>query len=204
MTPPSHSWFEQGTVGLIIEGVEVQILDPDTLEPCEEGEVCIRSESLYTRYYGNTTATERTFLPGKDGKAWLRTGDRGYFDTNSGQLALVGRFNEMITLGTVRIIPSEIEAELLNHPSIADAAITTTALQGFEGPEQCLAYIVRNNESLTATDVHDFVAGRVSTRKAPKSVVFCESIPRNSAIKIMRKSLKELKILPGSMLSGLA
>lgn len=204
MTPPSHSWFEQGTVGLIIEGVELQIVDHETLEPCEEGEVCIRSTSVYTRYYENAEATEKTFLPSKDGKPWFRTGDRGYFDKKSGQLALVGRFNEMITLGTVRIIPSEIEAELLNHPSIADAAITTTALQGFDGPEQCLAYIVKGNEDLTAKEVHDFIASRVSTKKAPKSVVFCKKIPRNSAVKIMRKSLRELENLPGSMLTGLA
>ncbi|EER26813.1 putative NRPS-like protein biosynthetic cluster [Coccidioides posadasii str. Silveira] len=193
-----------GYVGLLPPGVELRVIDHETLQTISsdiEGEICVRNASMFSGYCNNPTATAEVFLPDDDGGApWFRTGDRGYLDPQSGQLALTGRFNEMFTVKLERVVPSEVEAELLKHESIADAAVTATRARDIEGDNECIAYVVRRNGvELTARQVVEFIAARLSNDKAPTGgVVFCESIPRNAMRKIMRHKLIELESLAGS------
>lgn len=193
-----------GYVGFLPPGVELRMIDHETLQKVSsdtEGEICVRSASMFSGYCNNPMATAETLLPDAEGGApWFRTGDRGYLDPQSGQLALTGRFNEMFTVKLERVVPSEIEAELLKHASIVDTAVTATRAQDIEGDNECIAYVVqRNGSELTARQVVDFIAARLSNDKAPTGgVVFCESIPRNAMRKVMRHKLIELEALPGS------
>jgi len=216
MTPadPDKPWRPgPGYAGVLPPGVELRIIDHETLQTVSsstEGEICVRTSSMFSGYCNNPTATAEVFLKdendtGKGGEAnpWFRTGDRGYLDPQTGQLALTGRFNEMFTAKLDRVVPAEVEAELLRHPSIADAAVTATRARDIEGDNECVAYIVRRDgkehESLTAQEVVKFAAERLSRYKAPTGgVVFCESIPRNAMRKVMRHSLAGLEELPGS------
>lgn len=193
-----------GKVGFLPPGVELRIIDHETLQEVSastEGEICVRSASMFGGYSNNATATAETLLPDAEGGAsWFRTGDRGYLDPHSGQLVLTGRFNEMFTVKLERVVPSEVEAELMKHASIVDAAVTATWAQDIVGDNECIAYVVRRNDSeLTARQVVDFIAERLSNDKAPTGgVVFCASIPRNAMRKVMRHKLIEVEALPGS------
>lgn len=215
LAPPGHStlWFDKGLCGAIVPGVEVRILDYETAQDVSsetEGEICVRSAWTFARYYDNPAANAKTFLADpKGGGPWVRTGDSGYFDNSTGQLILTGRFNEAFMFSSMRVIPSDVEAALIEHMQgvIYDVAVTSSRLHGHEGDERLVTYVVRKNglDDLKAVDIHGFVAAwvvrarRFASVRPPKgAVVFVQSIPRNAMSKIVRRKLQELKPLPGS------
>lgn len=121
-------------------------------------------------------------------------------DPDSGQLVVTGRFKEIFKVKTQQVAPSEVEDELRKHPLIVDAGVTSTTARDDDADEECIAYVVRREDSgLTAQEVVGFIASRMSLHKAPTGgVIFCESIPRNDGGKVMRKTLAKVAALPGS------
>ncbi|GIZ36593.1 hypothetical protein CKM354_000006300 [Cercospora kikuchii] len=207
MTPASldKQWRPgPGYVGFLPPGTELQIIDHETLQALpshQEGEICVRGETLFSGYCNNPSATQEILLDDDNGGAtWFRTGDRGYLDPKNQQLALTGRFNEMFTAGLARIVPAEIEAELMKHVAIDDAAVAAVRARDVEGDNECIAYVVRKAECQpSASDVFRFIESRLGAAKAPTGgVIFCESIPRNGMKKVMRHQLKGLEALAGS------
>ena len=164
-----------------------------------QGEICVRSTQISRKYCNNQAATASALLPDAGG-SWFRTGDRGYLDPNNGQLALTGRYKEIFKVKYEEVAPAEVEDELLKHPLIVDAAITSTTARDNDKDCECMAYVVRSKDSrMTAQEVVDYIASRMSHHKAPTGgVVFCESIPRNAMRKIIRHELKRCPTLPGS------
>ena len=97
-----------------------RIIDHETLEMITsdtEGEICIRSAQMLSKYCNNQAATDSAFLPDKDG-SWFRTGDKGYIDPKNGQLALTGRFKEIYKVSYEEVAPVDVANELMNHPRI--------------------------------------------------------------------------------------
>ena len=189
-------------INALIFTVVQRIINPETLENLSsdtEGEICIRSAQMFSKYCNNQAETDSAFLPDEDGH-WFRTGDKGYLDPNNGQLAVTGRFKEVFKVKHEEVAPAEVEDELLKHPSIADAAVTSTTARDNDADGECVAYVVRNKDSqVTAQEVVDHTASRMSHHKAPTGgVLFCESIPRNNMRKIMRHELHNREALPGS------
>lgn len=154
---------------------------------------------MLSKYCNNQAATGSAFLPDEDG-SWFRTGDKGYLDPNNGQVAVTGRFKEIFKVKYEEVAPVDVENELMKHPSIVDAAVTSTTARDNEADHECLAYVVRGKDSqVTAQEVVDYVASRMAHHKAPTGgVVFCESIPRNAMGKIVRRQLSGRQALPGS------
>ena len=98
------------TVGTLNEGLEVKIVDPNTLEELPAGvpgEICTRGYNIMMGYLGDPEKTASTFTP--DG--WLRTGDQGYFDEN-GYLRLTDRLKDIIIRSGENISPGEVEKVL--------------------------------------------------------------------------------------------
>ena len=179
-----------------------RIISPETHEKVSsgiEGEICVRSPTLFSKYCNDQAATDAAFLPAEDG-SWFRTGDKGYLDPKTGQLALTGRFKETFKVRLEEVAPAEVEDELLKHPSIADVAVTSTTARDSDTDCECLAYVVRGKDSqVTAQEVVDYIASGMARHKAPTGgVVFCESIPRNTMGKVMRPQLIERQALPWS------
>ena len=179
-----------------------RIINPETLERVSsgtEGEICVRSAQMLSKYCNNQAITDSALLPDKDG-SWFRTGDKGYLDTNNGQVAVTGRFKEIFKVKYEEVAPVDVENELLKHPSIADAAVTSTTARDNDTDCECVAYVVRDKASqVTAQEVVDYIASRMAHHKAPTGgVVFCESIPRNTMGKIVRHLLIGRQALPGS------
>ena len=117
----------------------------------------------------------------------MHTGDIGYADED-GALYIVDRLKELIKYKGRQVAPAELEALLLSHPLIADAAVIPS--QDHDVGEIPVAFIVVK-ESLSADDIINFVRERVAPHKRIRRVEFVDQIPRNATGKILRRELVE-------------
>lgn len=196
VSPLSHASLanpkkqKPGSVGYCLPNTECKIVDYTTgaeLGPDEEGEIWIRGPQVMKGYLGNAQATAEIIDP--DG--WLRTGDIGYCD-DEGRLFVVDRLKELIKTNGRQVAPAELEALLLLHPSIADAAVIPSRDE--EAGEVPKAFVVLKNEASgdeIGEEIMDFVAARVAPYKRIRSVEFVSEIPKSPAGKILRRILKE-------------
>ena len=134
-------------------------------------------------YLNNPEATARTV--DKDG--WLHTGDVGYADED-GHFYIVDRVKELIKYKGFQVAPAELEAILLTHPAVADAAVIPC--KDDEAGEVPKAFVVVKTETSPAA-IMDFVAARVSPHKKIRAVEFIDQIPKSLSGKILRRVLIE-------------
>lgn len=179
-----------GSVGYCLPNTECKIVDYTTgaeLGPQEEGEIWVRGPQVMKGYLGNAQATAEMIDP----EGWMRTGDIGYCD-DEGQLFVVDRLKELIKTNGRQVAPAELEALLLQHPSIADAAVIPT--EDEEAGEVPKAFVVLKNEANgdeIGREIMDFVSARVAPYKRIRSIEFVNEIPKSPAGKILRRVLKE-------------
>ncbi len=174
-----------GSIGFPVPGTEVRLVDVETgcdAESGREGEVWIRGPQVMRGYLNHPEATAATITP----EGWLRTGDLAYRNP-AGHFFIVDRVKELIKFKGFQVPPAELEALLLSHPSIADAAVI--GLPDPEAGELPRAYIVRR-QPITEDEVKAFVAEHVATYKRLHSVAFIEAIPKSPSGKILRRVLK--------------
>ncbi|MFB8245487.1 4-coumarate--CoA ligase family protein [Streptomyces sp. NPDC055952] len=178
-----------GTVGKLIAGTEMRIVSLD--DPAQDlpagasGEILIRGPQIMKGYLGRPDATAAMIDP--DG--WLHTGDVGHVD-EQGWLFVVDRVKELIKYKGFQVAPAELEALLLTHPGIADAAVIGT--YDDDGNETPHAHVVRQpTAALTEADVMMYVAERVAPYKRIRRVTFTAGIPRAASGKILRRRLRE-------------
>lgn len=178
-----------GTAGMLSPSMEAKIVDPDSgraLAVNQTGELWLRGPSVMKGYFNNPDATASTLTP--DG--WLKTGDLCYFDED-GFLFVVDRLKELIKYKGYQVPPAELEALLLTHPDIADAAVIP--FPDKEVGQFPMAYVVRKAGSpLSENQVMEFVATQVAPYKRIRRVAFVDSIPKNASGKILRKDLIKL------------
>ncbi|MFX0574582.1 AMP-binding protein [Nocardia nepalensis] len=198
MSPASHGIPEDrddiplGSVGLTLPNMRCKLVDtPTGVEipfPIEglsaSGELCCKGPNIMVGYLGNEAATAEVF----DDQGFLRTGDIAVVDSN-GVVYIVDRVKELIKHKGYQVPPAELEALLLTHPLIADAAVIgVTDADGQEIPK---AYVVRQpGADLGGADVMAFVAGRVAPHKKIRRVEFLDAIPKSITGKILRKDLR--------------
>jgi 4-coumarate--CoA ligase len=159
-------------------------VDPETgadLGPGQAGELWVRGPQVMKGYLNNPEATARTVTA--DG--WLRTGDIGIVD-DDGYLEIVDRLKELIKVKGFQVAPAELEALLLKHPNITDAAVIP--VKDDEAGEVPKAVVVVR-EPMRAEDVMAFVAGHVAHYKRVRYVAFADSIPKSASGKILRRVL---------------
>lgn len=184
--PGSH---KPGSVGYCLPNTECRIVDYSSgaeLDADQQGEICIRGPQVMKGYLGNPEATAEMF----DAEGWLRSGDVGYCDAD-GQLFVVDRIKELIKTNGRQVAPAELEAILLSHASIADAAVIP--VQDEHAGEVPKAFVVWQGEKKDsiAEEIMDFVAARVAPYKRVRSVAFVSEIPKSPAGKILRRVLVE-------------
>jgi len=173
-------------VGPPAPNTECKLVDPATgaeLGANEEGEVCVRGPQNMKGYLNNTEATARTI----DADGWLHTGDIGYADED-GHFFIVDRVKELIKYKGFQVAPAELEAVLLTHPAVADAAVIPC--RDDEAGEVPKAFVVLKGEATTG-DLMEFVAARVAPHKKIRAVEFIEQIPKSLSGKILRRVLVE-------------
>ncbi|ENN71727.1 hypothetical protein YQE_11649, partial [Dendroctonus ponderosae] len=177
-----------GSVGKIVTGMMVKVIDEsgEPLGPNQEGELCFKGPLIMKGYVGDPKATAETI--DKDG--WLHTGDVGYYDEDK-QFFIVDRLKELIKYKAFQVAPAELEALLMTHPSIADAAVV--GLPDEDAGELPLAYVVkRPGKEVSEEEVKKFVADTLSHQKQLRGgVFFIKEIPRNPTGKILRRVLRD-------------
>ncbi|MEX1210368.1 MAG: 4-coumarate--CoA ligase family protein [Candidatus Nanopelagicales bacterium] len=186
LTPPGQ--FKAGTCGVTVPNAECRIIDPVTGadQPVGGvGELWVRGPMVMKGYLNNPEATALTV----DADGWLHTGDIGAIDAD-GHMSIVDRVKELIKVKGFQVAPAELEALLLTHPSIADAAVI--GIPDEESGEVPRAFIVvKPHQSLTADEVTDFTRQHVATYKVVHDVVFTEAIPKSASGKILRRMLRD-------------
>jgi long-chain acyl-CoA synthetase len=179
------------SAGLLAHDTEHRVVDIETgeqtLAPGEVGEICIRGPQVMQGYW---KAPEATAAAIRDG--WYYSGDIGCVDER-GYLYIRDRKKEMIKFKGFGIAPAEIEALLVEHPAIADAAVI--GKPDPEAGEIPKAFVVKKpGHDLTAADVVAFVKGRLANYKVPGEVEFVTAIPKTPSGKILRRVLKEQEL----------
>lgn len=124
-----------------------------------------------------------------DQDGWLRTGDVGYVD-GAGWTFVVDRVKELIKYKGFQVAPAELEALLLTHPGIADAAVVGE--YNDDNNEVPHAYVVRQQSApdLSESEVLMYVAERVAPYKRVRVVTFIDAVPRAASGKILRRELR--------------
>lgn len=177
-----------GAVGRMLPSTELRVAALDgtgtDLGAGEPGELLIRGPQVMKGYFGRPSDTTAMI----DDEGWLHTGDIGYVD-DRGYLHIVDRVKELIKYKGYQVAPAELEAVLLTHPQIADAAVI--GVPDAEGTECPKAFVVRIPGSrISAEEVSAFVAGQVAPYKKVRAVEFVESVPKSAAGKILRRELR--------------
>jgi 4-coumarate--CoA ligase len=135
-------------------------------------------------YLNNPQATAETLLP--DG--WLRTGDIGSFDAD-GFLTIRDRLKELIKMKGFQVAPAELEAVLVAHPDIADAAVVGEPDE--EAGEIPVAYLVAaGDRRLTRDEIDAWFEGRLAHYKRVRRVEYLDAIPKSASGKILRRLLR--------------
>jgi acyl-CoA synthetase (AMP-forming)/AMP-acid ligase II len=184
--PPEQTKIRHGSVGLLLPNTEARVVDPaggEALGRNQTGELCFRGPQVMRGYLHRPEETAQALDP--DG--WLRTGDIGYID-DDGYVFIVDRVKELIKYKGMQIAPAELEAVLVSHPAITDAAVVGTPDE--EAGEVPKAFVVASSE-LSADEVMAWVAERVAPHKKIRIVEFVDEIPKSLSGKILRRVLME-------------
>jgi acyl-CoA synthetase (AMP-forming)/AMP-acid ligase II/aryl carrier-like protein len=179
--PPGRS--KPGSVGPPT-GTEIRIVGEDgRLLPRESrGEVCIAGPGLFGGYAGDAEANRNSFIDG-----FFRTGDEGYLDED-GYLFLTGRLKEMINRGGEKIAPAEIDAVLLEHPSVAQAVCFALPHPTL-GEDIAAAVVAKAGSDLEGSVLQDFVADRVAPHKIPQQIFLVDALPKGPTGKVVRREV---------------
>jgi acyl-CoA synthetase (AMP-forming)/AMP-acid ligase II len=172
------------SVGRPLPTVEIEIRDEDglALPPGERGEIYVRGEQVSGEY------RERSAL---DAQGWFPTRDAGWLDAE-GYLFLAGRADDVIVRGGENISPGEIEAVLMSHPAIADAA--AVAVPSIEWGEAVgIAVVARPGQMAPAeSELRTLIKDRLRSSRVPERIAVLETLPYNEMGKLLRREVRKL------------
>lgn len=181
-----------GSVGQPVEHAEIRLIDTGTIEGAvngwrdvlvgEVGEVVVSGPIIMLGYWRRAEATEETLRDG-----WLRTGDLATRDED-GDFTLVGRAREMYISGGENVYPAEVEATLVDHPDIAEAAVV--AMPDTTWGEVGRAHLVATpGRKIDPDEVADWLRLRLARFKQPKTLIIENTLPRTASGKVQKHRL---------------
>ncbi len=177
--PPSP-----GSVGAPLEGVELRLVD-DERRPVvagQMGEVAVRGPNVFLGYLNRPDATAAVL----DAEGWFYTGDLATADAD-GQVRIVGRrATDLIKCGGFKVGAGEVEAALLEHPGVLEAAVVGRPDDDLG--ERIVAFVVATGE-VTPEALIDHVARLTSPHKRPRAVHLVPELPRNAMGKVLKSKL---------------
>ncbi len=181
-----YALTKQGSCGKEFFHQNIRIVDEQgrDVPRGEVGELIIKGPTVMLGYWGNPDATKETI---KDG--WLWTGDLGRRDED-GFLFIVDRKKDMIISGGENIYPAEVEAVLVKHSDIAEAAVVGVSDEKW-GEIPIAVIVSESGSELNIDDLTDFCRSKMARYKVPKHFRFIEELPRNAAGKVNKVVLKD-------------
>jgi acyl-CoA synthetase (AMP-forming)/AMP-acid ligase II len=186
MMPDTPNPKQPGSIGFLLPETEARFVDVDSGEDVavgERGELWMRGPQVMKGYLNNDEATRHTI----DEEGWLHTGDIGYVD-DEGHFFLVDRLKELIKYKGFQVPPAELEAVLLSHPAVTDAAVIGVPDEA--AGEIPKAYVVLQ-EKVAEDAILGYVADKVAPHKKIRLLEVVDEIPKSASGKILRRVLKE-------------
>ncbi len=184
---PRDQERKAGAAGRPVLHVETRIVD-DAMQDVprgQVGEIVHRSPQLMTAYWRDPQRTAEAFAGG-----WFHSGDLGIMD-DEGYITVVDRKKDMIKTGGENVASREVEEAIYIHPAVSEVAVVGTPHPRWI--EAVTAFIVpKAGMDLTTAEILDHCAAHLAGFKAPKRVVFVESLPRNASGKILKRDLRQL------------
>jgi acyl-CoA synthetase (AMP-forming)/AMP-acid ligase II len=183
LLPPDRSEGHGGKIGVPLCDTECRVVDPETGDDAERGELWMRGPQTMAGYLNNAEATAATI----DADGWLHTGDVAEVD-DDGLFEIVDRLKELIKYKGFQVPPAELEALLITHPAVADVAVI--GVPDEEAGELPKAFVVVDGE-VSDEELMDFVAERVSPQKRIRLIERIDEVPKSPSGKILRRVLAE-------------
>jgi len=178
---------KKGSIGKAMMFTEARAAGPDgrAAPAGEVGELWLRGPHVCAGYWNNPEATAAAIDP--DG--WFHTGDLARCDED-GFFYIAGRQKDMLISGGVNVYPAEIEAELLRHPAVQDAAVVglPDATWGEIGAG-CV--VLREAGSVTGDELAAFLSDSLAKYKIPKKWLFLDALPRTAYGKVIKGELRD-------------
>lgn len=193
LSPASHaSPFgkgKDGSSGAALPNTECRIVDTETLKdvaPGQVGELWVRGPQVMAGYLNNPWATKETIAE----NGWLRTGDIARIDSDS-FVYITDRLKELIKYKGFQVAPAELEAALVSHPAILDAAVI--GVPDDEAGELPAAFIVvaEDSNTLSLEEVQAHLAERLAPFKQVQRLSVVDAIPKSASGKILRRVLRD-------------
>jgi acyl-CoA synthetase (AMP-forming)/AMP-acid ligase II len=186
VTPTEPDRHRPGTIGPPVPNTECRLVNLESGEevgPGEDGEVCVRGPQVMRGYLNDPDATAQTV----DADGWLHTGDVGRSDAD-GYVVLVDRVKELIKYKGYQVAPAELEALLVEHPAVAEAAVIGRPDE--EAGEVPVAFVALAGEA-TPEEISAYVAERVAPYKRLRGLRIVDEIPKSPSGKILRRLLRD-------------
>lgn len=186
MQGPAHA--RHGTVGVPVPGIDVRIVDDEGAEVAQgdSGELQMRGFSVMSGYIKNPEANASTFTV--DG--WLRTGDLASRD-KAGNITIVGRQKDLINRGGIKINPSDIEATIMEHEHVINAALVSMP-DDVLGERICAFVTLSSGRCLDLEGLCDFLSKKgVAKMRWPERVIVIDEMPMTPTRKVIKRALQE-------------
>lgn len=178
-----------GSIGFLLPNTEAMLMDDDGKEVTNEsepGELWLKGPQMLLGYWRNEQATKES----KTADGWFKTGDVAV--RQGEKWWIVDRKKELIKVQGLQVAPAELEAVLLEHEDVADAAAVGITVHGEELPRAYVVLQDRAKGKITEKDIQDFVASKVAKHKRlAGGVKFIDEVPKLASGKIVRKLMKE-------------
>jgi fatty-acyl-CoA synthase len=180
-----ESIIKPGSVGKPMFHSEMRIVDDQDCDLLsgQDGELCIKGPHVCLGYWNNPQATAEALRDG-----WFHTGDMARVDTD-GFYYIVGRKKDMIISGGENIYAAEVEAVLVQHPAVADAALIGVADAKWGEVGRAIV-VPQAGQSPSAGDIVEFCRHKLARYKVPKTIVFTPSLPRSPYGKVIKAELR--------------
>jgi len=177
----------QGSIGIPLLDTDARIVDPETgereLGVGEVGELAVKGPQIMRGYWKDEALTARTLRSG-----WLYTGDLARMDED-GYFYLVDRKDDLIITSGFNVYPSEVEAALVRHPAVQEAAVVG-ANDAVRGQVVVASVVLRDGATATAAELLTHCQEQLVPHKAPRTIRFVAEIPKQPTGKAIRRLLR--------------
>ena len=176
-----------GSIGLPLPSTEISIRDEnnDEVPVGKPGELCVKGPQVMTKYWNRDAETKASFT--SDG--FFKTGDIAKID-NDGYLYIVDRKKDMIISSGFNVYPNEIEDYVSSFQGVIECGVVGKS--DINRGESIILYVVRDNETITESDISKYCKKGLTVYKQPKKIVFIDEIPKNNVGKILRRKLRDI------------
>ncbi len=180
----------RASVGKPIRDVRVKIVDDaeKPLGPDQEGEICISGPNIMKGYFNLPEATRDSFT--RDG--WFKSGDIGVIDRD-GFVFIRDRKKDMIIIKGLKVFSAQVEAKILEHPAIAEAAVI--GIPDETGDESIKAFLVlHKGAAVDKPEITKFFREKLDNYKRPRDFEILEALPKNALQKVLKRELRKIEL----------